>query len=343
MTEKIRTAIIGYGLAGQVFHEPLITRDPAYSLDLVVTANPERQAKAAEKYEVVSSTEELLSRSGDIDLVVIATPPPTHFEQARAVLEAGVALVVDKPFVVTTAEAEALIAISERDAIPLSVFQSRRWDGDFLTVKALVERGAFGAVHRFESAFERWSVELRAQWQGATPVSQGGGVAFDVGSHLVDQALHLFGPATLEYAEVAYVREGRASDDESFLALRHESGVRSHITVARVSGQPGPRFRVLGSENAYASYGLDGQEAALKGGLWPNDPGYGITPAERWGTLGVDDETGFEPVPTEPGRYPEFYARMAAAILEGKPVPVDPRDAVASLAILERAHEMSAG
>ncbi|MCU1439553.1 MAG: oxidoreductase [Rhodoglobus sp.] len=338
----IRTAIIGYGLAGQVFHEPLVASNPAYSLDLVVTSNPERQAKAAQKYEVVATTEELLARSRDLDLVIIATPPPTHFEQARAVLEAGIALVVDKPFVVTTAEAETLIDISERQGVPLSVFQSRRWDGDFLTVKALVEQGAFGRIHRFESSFERWSVELRAEWQGATPVNEGGGVTFDVGSHLVDQALHLFGPATLEYAEVGYVRDGRASDDESFLALHHESGVRSHITVARVSGQPGARFRVLGENNAYASYGLDGQEAGLKEGIWPDDPNYGVTPPALWGTLGVDDSEGVTSVPTERGRYPEFYVRMAAAILEGSPVPVAPRDAVASLAILERAHEISA-
>jgi len=338
---RIRTAIVGYGLAGQVFHGPLLTSDPAFSLDLAVTTSPERRRAAEEAgIEVVASVDELLGRADDLDLVVIASPPPSHFAHARAVLEAGVALVVDKPFVVTTDEAEALIDLAATKDVPLSVFQSRRWDGDFLTVRRLVDDGAFGRVHRFESTFERWSVALRAEWQGATAVKDGGGIAFDVGSHLVDQALQLFGPAELEHAEVRFVRDGRASDDDAFLSLRHASGVQSHLTVSRVSGQAGPRFRVLGSDGAYAAYGLDGQEAALKGGARPTDAGYGVTPEEQWGTLGTSDGE-LVPVRAERGRYPEFYARMAAAIREGAPVPVDPRDSLAGLAILEQAHRIA--
>jgi predicted dehydrogenase len=345
-TTPIRTGIIGFGLAGRVFHAPFIATNPAFRLDLISTSSAERAAEAAAQHPgatIVSSPEELLARAGDLDLVILASPAHTHLEQGLAALEAGAAVVIDKPFVPTVLDAKKLIQAAEEAGRVLTVFQNRRWDGDFLTVKKLVQAGALGSVHRFESTFERWSGPSRDRWQDTTTVAQGAGITYDLGSHLVDQALHLFGPATLEQAELQIIREGAVSDDDAFISLRHTSGVRSHLTMSRVAAQSGPRFRVLGSESGYTVYGLDGQEPALKVRTWPGDAGYGETPEAEWGLLGIDgSEAGLTAVPTELGQYPSFYAGVAAAIRDGAPAPVDPRDALEVVRILEHAHSMSA-
>lgn len=345
-TTPIRTGIIGFGLAGRVFHAPFIATNPAFRLELISTANPDRAAEAAAQHpgaEIVATPDELLARAGDLDLVILASPAHTHLEQGLAALEAGAAVVIDKPFVPTVSDAKKLIAAAEDADRVLTVFQNRRWDGDFLTVKRLIAEGALGTVHRFESTFERWSGPNRDRWQDTTTIEQGAGITYDLGSHLVDQALQLFGPAVVEQAELQIVRDGAVSDDDAFISLLHSSGVRSHLTMSRAAAQSGPRFRVLGSESGYTVYGLDGQEPALKVQKWPGSDGYGVTPESEWGLLGIDgSEAGLTPVPTEPGDYPAFYAGVAAAIRDGAPTPVDPRDALEVVRILERAHSLSA-
>ncbi len=345
-THPIRTGIIGFGLSGRVFHAPFIATNPAFRLDLISTSSPERAAEARAQHpgaEIVGTPEELLARAGDLDLVVLASPAHTHLEQGLTALEAGAGIVVDKPFVPTVVDAKKLIAKSEEVGKVLAVFQNRRWDGDFLTVKRLLAEGALGNVHRFESTFERWGGANRDRWQDTTTVDQGAGITYDLGSHLIDQALQLFGPATVEQAELLTVREGSVSDDDAFISLLHSSGVRSHITVSRVAGQSGPRFRVLGDKAAYTVYGLDNQEPALKLQQWPGSDGYGVTPESEWGLLGVDgSDEGLTAVPTAAGDYPAFYAGVAASILDGAPAPVDPREALEVVRIIERAHVLSA-
>ncbi len=333
MNDSIRTGIIGYGLSGRIFHSPFVAANERFSLDVIATSDPSRQAEAREKHpgaEIVATPDELIGR--ELDLVVLASPAHVHLEQGLAALAHGAAVVVDKPFAASVTEAERLIAAGGN----LFVYQNRRWDGDFLTVTKLVRSGVLGTVHRFESTFERWSPALRDRWQDTTLVSQGAGITYDLGSHLVDQALQLFGPATLVDAELSVLRDGGVSDDEAFLSLRHDSGVRSHLTMSRFAGQSGPRFRVLGSESAYSSYGLDGQEPALVAGASPADPGFGETPESRWGVLGTGPT--LEPVPTERGDYAAFYAGVAATLLDGAASPVDVRDSLAALRILEQAH-----
>jgi scyllo-inositol 2-dehydrogenase (NADP+) len=338
----IRTGIIGFGLSGRVFHAPFIATDPAFRLDVVSTSDPARAAEVAEQHPgaaVVATPDELLARAGELDLVVLASPAHTHLEQGLAALEAGAHLVIDKPFVPTVSEARQLCVAAEERGKVLAVFQNRRWDGDFRTVRSLIESGRLGAVHRFESTFERWGGPLRDRWQDSTPPEQGGGILYDLGSHLIDQALQLFGPATVEAAELLRVRPGAASEDDAFVALRHENGVRSHLTMSRMAGQAGPRFRVLGSESAYSVHGLDGQEPLLKERIWPGDARYGVTPEAEWGTIGVGED--LRPVPTLSGDYPAFYAGVAASIRDGAPAPVDPRDALEVVRIIERAHAMA--
>ncbi len=342
----IRTGIIGFGLSGRVFHAPFIATNSAFRLDLVATSDSERASVATRQHpgvEIVGTPDDLLARAGELDLVILASPAHTHLEHALIALEAGAHVVIDKPFVPTVIDAKNLIAQAEEVGRTVSVFQNRRWDGDFLTVKKLVTEGALGEVHRFESTFERWGSPKLDRWQGMVGPEQAGGITFDLGSHLIDQALQLFGPATVEDAELLRVHEGTLSDDDAFISLLHSTGVRSHLTMSRAAAQSGPRFRVLGSKSAYTVYGLDGQEPALKEERWPGSVGYGVTPEAQWGVIGIDgSEEGLTPVPTELGAYPDFYAGVAAAILDGAPAPVDPRDALEVVRIIERAHAISA-
>jgi len=300
---------------------------------MIATGDLTRRQQAHRAYpgtELVDTPAELLARG--LDLVVLATPAHTHLEQGLAAFAAGSAVVVDKPFAASVADAEQLIAASGE----LFVYQNRRWDGDFLTVRRLVTSGALGRIHRFESTFERWSPGLRDRWQDTTTISQGAGITFDLGSHLIDQALQLFGPARLVDAELAILRTGGVSDDEAFLSLLHDSGVRSHLTVSRFAGQNAPRFRVLGSESAFTSYGLDGQEPALMAGGSPVDPDFGQTPEANWGRLGIGSD--LVPVSMERGDYGAFYAGVAVTLREGGTSPVSQYEALETLRIIEAAH-----
>lgn len=335
----IRAAVVGYGVSGRVFHTPFLEADESYSLDAIVTGDPTRAADAAQHHPaaaVLSSVEQLLERADDLDLVVIGTPPATHADIAAAALDAGLDVVVDKPFTVTSAEGRSLIEHAERRGRRLTVFQNRRWDGDFLTVRELVSSGRLGAVRRFESRFEWYKPEIRASWKAQATAVQGGGILFDLGTHLIDQAIQLFGPVAEARAELAVNRPGGVADDDAFVALHHGSGVISHLWMNSLAAQFGPRFHVLGSQNGYTSHGLDGQEAALAAGQSPADPGYGETPAERWGVFGV--EGSITPLPTHRGDYGAFYRALAHSIRSGAPLPVDPADSVAVLELIEHLH-----
>lgn len=335
----IRTAIIGFGTAGRIFHAPFLAADPAFRIDAIVTGNAERAAEAQREHpqaRILPDVDALWSVADAIDLVVVASPSGLHRAHADAALRAGCHVVVDKPFVAAPAEGDDLIALARAQERMLTVFQNRRWDGDFRTVQQLVAAGRLGEVCRFESRFTWWKPTISKGWKAAATVADAGGILYDLGPHLIDQAVQLFGPARVTYAEVDTVRPDVVADDDVFVALEHDSGVRSHLWMSAVSPTSGPRFRVLGSEAAYTTWGLDGQEPALIAGSRPGDPGFGDTPADRWGTLGLGD--ALDTVPTEKGDYGLFYTGVAEAILEGAPAPVDPADAVAGLRLIAQAH-----
>jgi len=340
-TDRIGVAIVGYGLAGSVFHAPLIAVNPDLELVSVVTANPERTALAKAEHprvRVHRSVEELWSDAGGHDLVVVATPNRAHVPVALAALDAGVHVVVDKPFAPTSADARRIVsAAADRDLV-LTVFQNRRLDGDFLTLQRLIAEGALGQPFRFESRYERWRPELRGDaWRERGDPEEAGGVLFDLGSHLVDQANHLFGAPTHVYAEVERRRPGAEVDDDAFIALTHPGDVRSHLWASLVSGSLGPRFRVLGQAGAFEKHGIDGQEDQLVAGIGPGHPDYGREPKDRWGVLVAGEEV--TPVETERGAYPRFYEGVVDAIRTGAPPPVDPADAVLTIEVLEAARE----
>lgn len=346
----LRVGLLGYGLAGSVFHAPLIAATEGLRLDLVSTTSPERQAQARAEHpqvRTVDTAEAVLARAGDLDLIVIATPNKTHVPLATAALEAGLPVVVDKPLAATAAEAEKLAALAEDRGLLLSVFQNRRWDNDFRTVRKLIEDGALGDVQRFESRFERWRPQPKGGWRESGDPAEIGGLLYDLGSHLVDQALTLFGPAVSVYAESDVRRPGAEADDDTFLALTHAGGVRSHLWVSATAALLGPRFRVLGSRAGYVKHGLDPQEAALREGLRPGTVGveWGVEPESRWGHLGAGSSPqtgGAERVPTLPGDYPAYYAAIERALREGGQPPVTAREAAAALRVLEAAKRSAA-
>jgi predicted dehydrogenase len=337
----LKVAVIGYGLAGSAFHRPLIQATPGMRLMTVVTRDPARRAQDAAEVpgvEVIESAERLWAAPAQHDLVVIATPTGTHAELARSAIAAGVPTVVDKPLASTAGEAAEIASVARSAGIFLTVFHNRRWDGDFLTVGKLIRDGYLGKVLRFESRFERWRPRPRpGSWREEQSAEAGGGVLADLGSHVIDQALHLFGRPAMVYAEVDHSRPGATGDDNVFVALEHRSGVRSHLWASLIASVPANRMRILGTAGGYAKDGLDIQEEALRGGADPSAPGWGEEPPDRWGLLVT--EAGERRLETAAGAWPAFYREVMSALREGAAPPVEPRDAVEVLEVIEAARK----
>jgi predicted dehydrogenase len=311
------------------------------SLATIVTGDPGRRARASSDHpdaRLLASVDALWQRAADHDLVVVATPNRFHAPLGLAALEAGLPVVIDKPMAPSSESGRRLVAeAAERDLL-LTVFQNRRWDGDFLTVRRLLSDGALGLVVRFESRFERWRPEVQpGAWRELGDPEDAGGLLFDLGAHLIDQAVVLFGPPSTVYAEVDHRRPGARIDDDVFVSLEHEGGIRSHLWMSVLAAIGGPRMRLLGMRAAYEKFGLDVQEQALSEGSRPDDPAWGREPHDRWGRLGIGDDV--RAVETEPGAYPEFYRGVAASLRDGAPPPVDPDDSVMGLQIIEAAQE----
>lgn len=341
LAAPLRTAVVGFGISGKVFHAPLIAADPDYSLDVIVTADPERAADAARLYpdaRIVPTPEALFALSGDLDVVVLGTPPVTHFDLAATAIAHGLHVVVDKPFVTSSAHGAELMERAADAGVQLTVFQNRRWDADFRTLKNLIGTGALGEVRSFESRFEWWRPEGFGNWRDAATLAQGGGILHDLGAHLIDQAIQLFGPVERSYGETANHGQSGA-ETEAFVSLLHESGVRSRLWMNGMAAQAGVRFHVLGSAAGYTKWGLDGQEQALAAGTLPTDPGYGVEAQTRWGTLGVDGD--LQAIEPEPGAYPLFYAQLAAALRGEGPLPVSAPESLEVLKIIEEIHALA--
>ena len=324
-----RVGIAGYGLAGAVFHAPLVAATDGLEVAAIMTRAPERVSAAREEHpyaRVVDSLEELLD---GIDVLVVATPNRSHVPIGLAGLERDLCVVVDKPMAATAAEARQLVAAGGR----LTVFQNRRWDDDFLTLARVLAAGELGDLVRFESRYERYRPDVRSQaWREAGDPADGGGQLLDLGPHVVDQAVRLLGRPTAVYAEIATRRPGAVVDDDAFLALEHPGGIHSHLWISAAAALEGPRFRVSGLRAGFATDGVDPQEDQLQAGLRPGDPAYG---AGRTGVLAGEE------IPLERGRYEAFYAGVREWASGSAPAPVDPADSLAVLEILEAARRSS--
>jgi scyllo-inositol 2-dehydrogenase (NADP+) len=314
----------------------------------VVTSNPERAEQIRSRYPeatVHRDADGLFADPSAHDIVVVAAPNRAHFTLGLATIEAGLHLVVDKPLAASVEEGERLAAAAAERGVAASVFHNRRWDGDFLTLRRLMDEGALGEIVRLESRFERWRPEVDVgKWrEGGTP-EDAGGLLFDLGPHLIDQAIELLGQARSVYAEVRTLRPGAKVDDDFLVVLEHESGAASRLSATMLAAQAGPRFRALGTRAAYVKWGLDVQEDALREGHGPGDPGFGEEPPEAWGRLGSDEAS--EPVETERGRYVEFYERLERAIrargdADRATPPVPLEAGVATLRVIEAARVSS--
>jgi predicted dehydrogenase len=328
--EPVRIGLVGYGFGGRWFHAPLLASAPECAFLGVVTSSPERRALVVREHPeaaLFGSLEELAAAGAEA--VTISTPAATHSALTDEALRLGLAVVCDKPFALDAAAARRSADLAESLGLPLAPYQNRRWDSDFLTVRALAGQGLLGEVRRLESRFERFAPE-------PGPAASGGGTLLDFGSHLVDQALVLLGPVESVYAE--WRPHPNGEDDDVFVALTHSGGARSHLSGSWSEGAPGLRFRVTGSEGSYTVPGpMDGQEAALLAGRTPatEGAGWGVEPEDRWGRLSRGDEG--EPVPSLPGAWDTFYPAFAAAVRGAAEVPVPARDAVATARVLDAA------
>ncbi len=311
----IDVGLIGYGMAGRVFHAPLIQSVDGLHLRTI-----------AKRDEV-----EAMLADDRIELVVVATPNISHFDLARRALLAGKHVVVDKPFTVTSAEARRLIDLARERSRVLTVFHNRRWEGDFLTLRRLLEEKVFGRIVSYEARFDRFRNEPRpGAWrESADP---GSGILYDLGSHLIDQAVLLFGAPDRITADVRRERDFGSTDDAFDIWMDH-GPVKVTLRAGMLVREPTPRYTLRGTSATFTKYGKDPQEADLAAGRSPRDPGWGREPREQWGTLFTDG--GEERVETLPGNYAAFYENVRDAIATGAPLAVDPEQARLTIELME--------
>ena len=333
----MRVGIAGYGLAGRVFHAPLL-KGCGYEVASILTSNPDRIAQAKSDFPQVQIFSELDAfLESDLDLVVIASSNVAHLPQTLAALERGIPTVVDKPMGRSVAEVKEMIALSEKKQILLTTFFNRRWDSDSLTIKKLLATGELGTPFRFDGRFERFRPERNlASWRENLSPEEGGGLLLDLQSHLISTALDYFGPAQVVSASVRSIRGG--ADDDVTVVLRHDSGVDSYLAASAVSGAPGPRVRLLGTKGALVINELDPQEDALRAGQIPLG-GIWSTPMTSAAAIHKGDQvTSVESVP---GNYAAFYSLVKASIESGLPAPVSLADALRVAEIIEEARAIS--
>lgn len=331
----IGVGLVGYGLGGSVFHAPLIQAEPELRLHAVVTSRDEQVRRELPGVGVVGSAAELLEDPA-VELVVVAAPNAVHHQLAAAALRAGRHVVVDKPFALSTADADELIGLAASKDRRLSVFHNRRWDSDFLTVRRCLEAGVLGDLSSFTSRYDRFRPVPKGSWkEDDVP---GSGVLWDLGPHLIDQALQLFGLPETVWADVGVQRPGVAAVDYLHLALGY-GRLRVLLHAGMEVRDPGPRFEVHGDRGSFVKHGMDLQEQALRAGGHPGDPGWGSEPADRHGTL-TGEVAGLElrgRLASVPGDYGAFYAAMAAAIRGDGPVPVPAAEARDVVMVIELA------
>lgn len=330
----LRVGLIGYGYAGKTFHAPLIGGVPGLALAAVSSRDPARVRAEWPEVEVLPDAQTLI-RQGDLDLVVIASPNDSHFPLARAALAAGRHVVVDKPFTLTLAEARELCALAHARGRQLSVFHNRRWDSDFLTLRTLLQRGTLGRIVHLESAFDRYRPEVRARWrESAAP---GGGLWFDLGPHLLDQALQLFGWPEAIALDQATLRDAGQADDWFQARLRYP-GLRVVLRASMLAAAAAPRFVVHGTRGSWIKLGLDTQEDALKAGerpLWPPAPGWGADRNVSLLTQVRGDTLHTDHWPLLPGCQGAFYAAVRDALRGKGESPVPGEQAAAVMALIE--------
>lgn len=330
-SSPIRIGLIGYGYAGKTFHAPLIAATPGLRLACVASSDAAKVHADWPQVEVVADAPALIARD-DIDLVVIATPNDTHAPLARSALRAGKHAVVDKPFALDPDEARAVIATARENDRLLSVFHNRRWDSDFLGVKRAIGEGVVGRVVHFESHIDRFRPEVRARWREGA--GRGAGLWFDLGPHLIDQALRLFGLPKRVQANFARQRAGAVSDDWAHVALDYHDGLRVILHASMLAAGGSPRFVVHGERGSLIKREADRQEAQLKAGIVPGADGWGTDPdAMQF----YDGASPARSIPTPSGDQRQYYLGIERALRGLGPNPVTSEEALNVMLVLEAA------
>ncbi|WAJ26265.1 Gfo/Idh/MocA family oxidoreductase [Antarcticirhabdus aurantiaca] len=325
----ITAALVGYGLAGRLLHAPVMEA-AGIEIGAVVSSRTEEIRAERPSAAVCASLEEALALPG-IDLVVLATPNHLHYEQARRALQAGRHVVVDKPFVLTHDEAAELKSLAEARGLVLSVYHNRRWDADFLTIRRLLGENRLGRVFNYAARWDRFRPSVQQRWrEEALP---GAGLLYDLGPHLADQAIQLFGMPDWVEADVFVQREGGAVDD-GFEIRAGKGPLRLSLGAASVVADGGWRYRIDGTAGSFLKRGIDPQEAALRAGGRPTEPGFGEEAAENRGIL-VSGEGAREEIPSEAGRWTTFYEGIVRAIRDGGEPPVTAASAAETVRFLD--------
>lgn len=330
----VKTALLSYGMSGEIFHAPLLHTHPGFNLSTIVQRNSTKALLRYPGVKLVKSVDEVIADKS-IELVIVNTPNETHYEFTAAVLESGKHAIVEKPFSVTSKEANDLIALGKKTGKVLSVFQNRRWDGDFLTIKEVIDSKIVGSIVEFELHYDRFRNYIEANtWKEET--GAGTGILYNLGSHMLDQVLVLFGlPESID-ARVGIQRPGGKVDDFYDIRLQYEG---FHVTVksSYLVREPGPRYVAHGTEGSFVKYGIDPQEQALKEGRLPGSPGWGADPKELWGKLNTSvGRLHVEgQVETIPGNYMKYYENIYGAIRNGVSLDVKPEQAAQVIRMIE--------
>jgi len=336
LTTPLNVGLLGYGYASATFHAPLIAAVPGLKLTAVASSRP-RDVQAAWPEVAVYDTASALIARPDIDLVVIATPNDTHAPLAAQALAAGQHVVVDKPFTLNVAEAQSLMALAKHHRRVLSVFHNRRWDADFMSVRSVLQSGELGRITHFESRFDRYRPVVRQRWRESA--SPGGGLWYDLGPHLLDQALQLFGQPQSLWLDLAHQRDGALTDDWFHAVLRYDT-LRVVLHASALTARVAPRFVVHGTTGSLVKWGLDTQEDALKSGLRPpgkpNGGDWGLDPQPLHLTLADAGQALTErQQPCLRGDYAQYYTQLRDALLHGSPNPVPAHEALQVMALIE--------
>jgi predicted dehydrogenase len=343
MTEPIRVGVVGFGLAGRIFHTAVIQATPGLELAAVVQRSGDDAKKEYPEARQARSIEELLADPG-IRLVVIATPSYSHYELAKQCLREQRNVVIDKPFTLKSEEAAELIRTARDRKLLLTAYQNRRWDGHFRTLRSVIKGGELGRLVSFESHFDRFRPAPRRDvWRESG--GPGGGTLFDLGPHLIDEALTLFGAPDTITASVRVEREHAAVDDAWDILLEYEHPYRftAALRATLTACAPGPRYVVHGTKGSFTKWGFDPQEDQLKAGMRPDAPGFGEEPESAWGELKLCSESGpaIRRVKTERGDYRGFYENVRDVLLGNAELEVKPEQAWRTTRLIELARESS--
>ena len=344
MKKILNTGLIGFGNSGQTFFAPFIDANPGFNLAMISTSDPGRAQLAASIYPdaaVVSTADEIIADE-DIDLVLVGSPNTSHFEWTKKALLAGKHVLVEKPFTVTSTEADELIALAKKQNLVLSVHHNRRFDSGHNTLKKVLAGGTLGTLVELEVHYDRYRLNLRPQAWREKPLP-GSGTFYDLGAHLIDSSLDMFGKPNEVTCFLITQRPGGLEVEDNFELILWYPGLKVTLKGGMLVKEAGPVYTAYGYNGTFIKYGMDVQEEALKAGRTPNEPGWGLEPESIWGhvTYEKDGKTVTEIIPSEPGRYQDLFSNVREAILGEKELIVKPEQARTTIRIIELAIESS--